>query len=130
MSTCARCAARLGHLFSELPEELAGLWPSLAPTEEDLEPEPKVRQADGTERELREVTAELKKELTVEARAQLAEAYGLMGLHREQVLECAWLLREAAEAPEVLRQALGLLFSPTVCAPHALDSLRGRLFPS
>jgi hypothetical protein len=126
---CVDCVARLGRLLSEAPEALSGVWPALTPEEEDHEPEPRVQGADGRVRELREVTAELKKGLDVGARTQLAEAYGLIGLRREQVQECAHVLGEACD-PALREKALEMLFSPLLCAPTAVEQVRSYLFPT
>lgn len=129
-ASCMDCAGRVGRLLSASPEELVRAWPVLAVGEDEaLDPEPRVRRADGSVRELREVTAELKRELPPHARAQLAAAYGEMGMPREQVQECAHLL-ETTTDPALLQHALDLLFSERLCAPGAVELVRSRLFPS
>ncbi|MCI0570637.1 MAG: hypothetical protein L0Y66_07790 [Myxococcaceae bacterium] len=124
---CLDCATRLGRLLAHAPGELAGVWPVLAEVDDDTEPEPRVRDASGQVRELRDVTAELKKELTLEARAELAETYGDLEMYREQVQECGVIL-EVAKEPALVERALALLFSPHLCAPSAVEQLRLRLF--
>jgi len=126
---CLSCAARLGTAVVEAPGSLLGVWPLLADGEDPLEPEPRVRRPDGTTVELRQVTAELKRELTVEARMKLADTYGELGMLREQILECGQVLLARPEIP-LAQRALALLFSDRLCAPGALPALRGRLFPA
>jgi hypothetical protein len=128
---CTGCAARVGRLLAKVPEQLTGAFPALGveDAEDALDPEPRVRGSDGKTRELREVTAELKRELPLAARAQLAQAYGEMGMPREQVQECAHVLA-AAEEPALLQHAVDLLFSETLCSPGGVDVVRSRLFPS
>src|SRR5262245_8886503 len=74
--SCASCARRLGERLTTATESVTGVWPLLAPDEDDAEPEPRVQAADGSSRQLKDVTAELKASLPLEARAQLAEMYG------------------------------------------------------
>src|SRR5262245_22039969 len=71
-SACRGCMAQLGRLLLDAPETLIRCWPLLA-EDDDGEPEPRIRRSDGSTAELREVTAELKRELSIEQRVQLAE---------------------------------------------------------
>ncbi|HZI07087.1 MAG TPA: hypothetical protein VEZ71_23910, partial [Archangium sp.] len=79
--------------------------------------------------ELRQVIAEMKRELSVEDRMKLAEMYGEIGLIREQLEECGRVL-VAASAPALAQRALDVLFSPELCSPRGIEELRGRLFPA
>jgi hypothetical protein len=126
---CATCVGRLGRLLGENPEALGAVWPVLwrdDDDDEDGEPEPRVTLPDG---QLRERTAELKRELPVQARLQLAGTYGELGMHREQVLECGFILAAAADE-RLSAHALALLFGHRFTAPDALDRLRAVLFPA
>lgn len=129
--SCPACMVRLGRVLVDRPHALEDVWPALTRKEEDDEddePEPKVRLEDGRLVELRERTAELKQELPIAARVQLASTYGDLGMHREQVLECGFVL--ASEPGEALgAEALRVLFS-RFTAPDALERLRVVLFPS
>jgi hypothetical protein len=127
---CPPCAARLGRSLVADPRPLAAVWPGLIEEEEDDdgEAEPRVRLDDGRSVELRERTAELKKDLPVEARMQLAMTLGELGMHREQMLECAYVL--STEPPEKLgRLALSVLFLQPVAVDEPLAHLRRVLFP-
>lgn len=128
LSACTRCATRLGRLLLDAPAALSAVWPSLKEEEGD-EPEPRLRLPDGSSVEVRERTAELKKELTFEARVQLAQTYGDLGLYREQLLECGYIL--CAEPPPLLAQAaFNLLFlHRRFVAKDAIEQLRAALFP-
>ncbi|MDQ3264736.1 MAG: hypothetical protein M3Y59_13885 [Myxococcota bacterium] len=128
--SCGECVGRLGKLVGAGAPSLLELWPMLADDEsEALEPEPKVRRNDGSSVELREVTAELKRELTPDKRVQLAVTYGGLSMWREQILECAQVLQ--SDAPqEVVQQATDLLFSRALYRSRDLETLRGRLYPA
>jgi hypothetical protein len=128
-TACVACATRLGRLLVSSPEVLVPIWPLLVDAEDDLEPEPQVRRADGTVVELRQATAELKRELDLEARMQLAVMYGELGMHREQIQEAGHVLGEA-HSPQLAQRAVDLLFSEALCSPSAIAQLRGRLFPA
>jgi hypothetical protein len=128
-SSCQGCARRVGHLLVEVPTTLTDIWPLLSEDEDSLEPEPRVQRADGSTVELRQLTAEMKRELTIEDRMKLAELYGEIGLIREQLEECGRVLA-AATTVELVQRALDVLFSPELCSPLGLDELRGRLFPA
>src|SRR4051812_42487669 len=97
--SCPGCLVRLGRTLVDAPLLLAGVWPVLAEPEDDghSEPEPKVHMPDGRVVELKDRTAELKRDLRPEQRLQLARNLGLLGMHREQVLEVGHVL--AAEPP-------------------------------
>lgn len=124
---CQPCAVRLGRILVSAPEALVGVWPVLHEVD-DGEPEPKVRLSDGRSVELRQHTAELKKELTVDKRLELAHTYGELGLHREQLLECGHVL--SVEPPiELAQSALNLLVGHRFTARDALSRLRVALFP-
>jgi hypothetical protein len=126
---CFPCAARLGRSLVSDPRPLEAVWPGLVEEDEDDEDaEPRVRLDDGRSVELRQRTAELKKDLPVEARMQLAMTLGELGLHREQMLECAYVL--STEPPEKLaRLALSVLFLQPVAVDEPLARLREVLFP-
>lgn len=128
-SSCQGCARRVGHLLVEAPTTVTDIWPLLSEEEDPLEPEPRVQRADGSTVELRELTAELKRELLVEDRMQLAELYGEIGLIREQLEECGRVLM-AATTVELVQRALDVLFSRELCSPLGLEELRGRMFPA
>lgn len=128
-ASCQECARRVGLLVVESPAVLTDIWPLLAEEEDDDEPEPMVQRADGRSVQLRQLTAELKRDLTVEDRMKLAEMYGDIGLVREQLEECGRVL-VAAPATELAQRALDVLFSPELCSPLGLDPLRGHLFPA
>lgn len=125
---CLACAPQLGKLIHEAPARLQAVWPLLA-DDDDGSPEPRVRAADGSSVELRQRTAELKKELSLEKRMELAEMLGELGLHREQLLEAGWVLA-ASPSPELAQRALDLLFGTGQAAPDALSLLRRHLLPS
>ncbi len=131
--SCPTCSVRLGRLLVDRPQALEAIWPALMPRasegDEDDEPEPKVRLEDGRLVELRERTAELKRELPIAARVQLASTYGDLGMHREQLLECGYVL--ASEPGDAIGgQALRVLFNHRFTSPDALERLRVILFPS
>src|SRR4051812_34197400 len=67
-NSCTDCAVRVGKLVSTPRPVIFELWPMLAEQDDDLEPEPRVRKSDGTMVELREVTAEMKRDLPLEKR--------------------------------------------------------------
>lgn len=125
---CLSCSTRLGRLLVDAPDAFVSVWPSLLEKEDPDEPEPKLRMPDGSSVEVRSRTAELKKELTVEARVQLAATYGDLGLNREQLLECATVL--SLEPPRPLAQAvMKILMTHKFTAPDAIERLRLTLFP-
>lgn len=124
---CRDCAVRLGQSLVERPEAFADVWPLLV-EEDDDEPEPRVRLADGTSIELRERSAQLKADLNPEERMQLAEMLATLGLGREHLLECGFVL-STEPPPPLAQRALVLLFSNTPPGP-AIASLRPRLFPT
>jgi hypothetical protein len=123
---CRACGARLGQLLLERPLHLAAVWPFLV-EEEDDDPEPKVRLADGRMVELRERTAELKKELSLEARLQLALSYGELGMFREQLLECGFLLVETTDL-ELAQKAVDVLSAHPPAAADPIEQIRAALF--
>jgi hypothetical protein len=125
---CPSCAVRLGRTLVDSARLFAAVWPALVENDDDDEPEPRVRLPDGRLVELREHTAELKRELGPDKRLQLARTLGRLGLKREAILECGYVL--AAEPPLPLaRAALALLMSQGVLPEDALDRLRAALFP-
>lgn len=128
-SSCQGCARRVGHLLVAEPTRLTDIWPLLSDDSELEEPEPTVQRADGRTVELRQVTAEMKRELSVEDRMKLAGMYGELGLVREQLEECGRVL-VAASSAALAQRALDVLFSPELCSPLGLDELRGHLFPA
>lgn len=128
-SSCQGCIRRVGVLLVEAPKTLTDIWPLLGEEEDESEPEPRVQRADGSTVELRQLTAELKRDLTVEERMKLVELYGEIGLVREQLEECGRVL-VAAPSAELTQRALDVLFSRELCSPLGLDELRGRLFPA
>ncbi|HEX8825422.1 MAG TPA: hypothetical protein VF794_36260 [Archangium sp.] len=128
-SSCQECVRRVGHLLVEAPTTLTDIWPLLYDDEDVLEAEPKVQRADGSSVELRQLTAELKRDLSVEDRMKLAELYGDIGLTKEQLEECGRVLMAAPPAA-LAQRALNVLFSAELCSPLGLDVLRGRLFPA
>ncbi|OJT24985.1 hypothetical protein BO221_11395 [Archangium sp. Cb G35] len=127
-AACQGCAQRVGHLLVQDPTQLTDIWPLLADDVDD-EPEPTVQRADGKTVELRQVIAEMKRELTVEDRMKLAEMYGEIGLIREQLEECGRVL-VAAPAAGLAQRALDVLFSEELCSPRGIEELRGRMFPA
>lgn len=124
---CRGCTALLGRTLLARPERLAHVWPMLV-EEDDDEPEPRIRLADGTSIEVRERTAQLKADLTPDERLQLAETLAALGLAREHLLECGVVL-SAEPSPALAQRALALLFS-TTGATAAIGPLRASLFPS
>ena len=132
---CPTCAQRLGRTLQKTPKALGEVWPALWQDDdlqgdgEDDEPEPKVQLPDGRTVELRERTEELKRELPLSARLELAGTYGELGMHKAQILEAGFVLA-AAEDLELSAKALELLFAHRFTAPDALDRLRSVLFPS
>jgi len=111
------------------PTALTDIWPLLSDDTELEEPEPTVQRADGKTVELRQVIAEMKRELSVEDRMKLAEMYGEIGLIREQLEECGRVL-VATSTVALAQRALDVLFSPELCSPRGLEELRGRIFPA
>ncbi|QRK05331.1 hypothetical protein JQX13_34795 [Archangium violaceum] len=128
-SSCQGCARRVGHLLVEEPSLLTDIWPLLSEEDDELEAEPTVQRADGSTVELRQLTAEMKRDLSIEDRMKLAELYGDIGLIREQLEECGRVL-VAASTVTLAQRALDVLFSPELCSPRGLEDLRGRLFPA
>ncbi|MFL5353549.1 hypothetical protein [Archangium sp.] len=128
-ASCQECARRVGLLVVESPTALTDIWPLLGEEVDEDEPEPMVQRPDGRSVQLRQVTAELKRDLSVEDRMKLAELYGDIGLVREQLEECGRVL-VAAPAAALAQRALDVLFSPELCSPLGLDELRGHLFPA
>ena len=127
VQSCLRCATRLGRILVDAPDALLTVWPALI-EEEPEEPEPRVRMPDGSSVELRQRTAELKKELTTEARLELAHTYGELGLNREQVIECGYVL--SVEPPhELAQEAIRIHFENPFTARDAVEKLRSSLFP-
>ncbi len=128
-AACQKCARRVGHLLVVAPTKLTDIWPLLSDedSEEEDSHEPSVQRPDGSTVELRQLTAEMKRDLTVEDRMKLAELYGDIGLIREQLEECGRVL-VAASAAELAQRALDILFSPELCSPRGLEDLRGHLF--
>ena len=128
-SSCQQCARRVGHLLVESPATVTEIWPLLVDDEDELEAEPKVQRSDGSTVELRQLTAELKQDLTLEDRVKLVEMYGDIGLIREQLEECGRVL-VAAPPVDLAQRVLDVLFSRELCSPLGLEQLRGHLFPS
>ncbi len=133
---CPTCARRLGRMLGQSPQALGEVWPALweRPDEDEDEdegdePEPQVQLPDGRMVDLRERTQELKRELPLTARMELAGTYGELGMHRAQLLEAGFVL-EASEDPELSARALELLLTHRFTAPDVLDRLRRVLFPS
>ena len=125
---CLPCSVRLGRALVTQPEALAVVWPALREDEDDDDPEPRVRLADGRSVELRDYTAELKSELTLDKRMELAQTLGEIGLPREQALDCGHVL--AAEPPEPLAaRAVALLFAQPMMSNDPLSKLREVLYP-
>src|SRR3954469_17870981 len=122
---CARCAMQLGTLIKDLDRSLITIWPALI--EEDDEPEPIVRLGDGRRVELRQHTAELKKDLTVDQRAELADTYVKIGLLREAILEVAEVLSSGTK--EASAKVIPLLFKEPLSAPYAVERVRPSLPP-
>lgn len=122
---CARCARQLGLMIRDMDRQLLTIWPALV--DEDDEPEPMVRLADGRRVELRQHTAELKKDLSVEQRAELANTYVQLGLLREAILEVAEVL--ASGTREASEKVLRLLFTEPLSAPDSLERVRPYLLP-
>ena len=113
-------------LLIERPTTFVSIWPLLA-EDDDGSPEPKVRLSDGRTVELRERTAELKRELSMDKRLELAEMLGPLGLPREALLEAAFVLTEAT--PELVQRAVDLLFSERT-SPADVAQLERLLLPS
>jgi hypothetical protein len=126
-SCCLACAWRVGRLVVGTPHALVLVWPTLW-EDEDEGPEPKVRLPDGTSVELRSRTAELKQELTVEKRLELAVVMGEMGLARERLLEAGYVLSTEASA-DLAQKALDLLFVRQHLGDDAIGRLRPLLLP-
>lgn len=125
---CRACTGVLGRMIQDAPARLAQVWPMLLERDGE-EPEPRVRLPDGRSVELRERTAELKRELSLEQRAQLVTLLGELGLEREQLLEAAFVLFAGAPPP-LAQLAVDALFSEGRAAPTAVAVLRKYLLPS
>ena len=108
---CLPCARRLGMRLLERPTTFVPIWPLLA-DDDDGSSEPKVRLSDGRTVELRERTAEMKRELSMDKRVELAEMLGPLGLPREQLLEAAFVLTEAE--PPLAQRAMDVLFGARI----------------
>ena len=128
-SSCQECARRVGQMLVEQPTRLLDIWPLLANDEDPLEAEPRVQRSDGSTVELRQLTAEMKRDLSVEDRLKLVDIYADIGLVREQLEECGRVLVATTEA-SLAQRALDVLFSPELCSPRGLEDLRGQLFPA
>jgi hypothetical protein len=107
---------------------LVHVWPDLRDDEDEDEPEPRVRLPDGRLVELREHTAELKRDLGPDKRLQLALTLGRLGLARESILECGHVLASEPSVA-VARAALALLLSQEGLPADAVGRLRAVLFP-
>jgi hypothetical protein len=125
---CSACAQKLGRLLTVAPELLSPVWPLLL-EEDDGSPEPRVRLADGRSVELRERTAELKRDLSVDERMRLAAMFGELGLAREQLLEAGFVL-STGPSDELAQRALDLIFSDDRASARSLELLRTHLLPS
>lgn len=124
-SACLRCTRLLGTMLRDNDRTLTGIWPALV--DDDDGPEPMVRMPDGRKVELRERTAELKKELTIPQRAELAATYVQIGLLREAILEVAEVLASGEIEPS--QKVLALLFTDPLSAPDAQERVRPYLLP-
>ena len=119
----------MGQLLVEQPTRVLDIWPLLSDDEDPLEAEPRVQRSDGSTVELRQLTAEMKRDLSVEDRVKLVDIYGDIGLIREQLEECGRVL-VAAPSAALAQRALDVLFSPELCSPRGLEDLRGQLYPA
>ena len=126
--SCPPCATRLGRTLLHPPRELLEVWRALAEDDDENEPEPRVRLPDGRFVELRERTAELKRDLGPEKRLELAWTLGRLGLRREAILEAGHVLA-AEPSRAVARAALALLMSQKGMPDDALARIRAALFP-
>lgn len=126
-AACARCIARLGMMLKDAEPILFTIFPALRDVEDEDEPEPTVRLPDGRRVELRERTAELKKDLTIDQRAELTSTYVEIGLHREAVLEAGVVLSSGVLS--AAGRVLPVLFSAPLSAPDALERIRPLLLP-
>ncbi len=104
------------------------LWPAVHDPDED-EPEPMVTLPDGRRVELRAHTENMKKDLTVEQRAELSDTYSKLGLYREAVLEAALTLKTGASA-EAITKALTVLFSEPLGNAETVRAIRRRFLPN
>jgi hypothetical protein len=129
---CLPCVCRLGRLLQDAPGRLQLLWPALgADEDEEDEPEPKIRLPDGSSVELREQTAKLKEELSVPLRLELAETFNNIGLQREMLGECAFVMTRATEAPpDVTQRAVDLFLAACSVRTDFLEQLSRLLFPN
>jgi hypothetical protein len=127
-AACERCALRLGMMLKEQEPILFSIFPVLRERDDDDgEPEPTVRLPDGRRVELRERTAELKKDLTMDQRAELTGTYVQIGLHKEAVLEAGVVLSSGVLSAS--ERVLPILFSQPLSAPDALERVRPLLLP-
>lgn len=124
---CERCAVRLGMMLKDSEPILFSIFPALRDVDDDSEPEPTVRLPDGRRVELRERTAELKKDLTMDQRAELTGTYIEIGLHREAVIEAGVVLSSGVLSAS--ERVLPLLFKEPLSAPDALERVRPLLLP-
>lgn len=128
-AACERCAVRLGMMLKDGEPILFSIFPALREVtdDDDDEPEPTVRMPDGRKVELRERTAELKKDLTMDQRAELTGTYIEIGLHREAVIEAGVVLSSGVLSAS--ERVLPLLFREPLSAPDALERVRPLLMP-
>lgn len=125
---CQSCAERVAQLLLQRPQALIPVWSALVVDEEEAsEPEPRVHLSDGRTVELREHTEAMKKDLAPSQRLALAQMLGDLGLHREQLLECAVVLSKEP-ATQLTPYAVGMLTAKMEDGGFA--TLRGILFPS
>ncbi len=126
---CHACVSRLGTLLLEQDLAVAAIWPALRHQVEEEGDEPIVRLPDGRVVELRERTAELKEQLSLEKRAALARTYVEIGMYREAVMEAALVLSQS-ENSQALAAALEVLLTPPLGRPRAAESVRVLLRPN
>jgi hypothetical protein len=124
--TCERCTTRLADLLHEEPR-MARIWPALSEPDDDDEPEPMVRLADGSKVALKSRTEELKKDLTPPQRAELMATYVELEMFKEALMEAARVLREGGQAER--ERVLEMLFSLPLAAADAPEQLRPFLLP-
>ncbi len=126
--SCRDCLLRLGQFLTSGRTDAALIFPALHDPDDD-EPEPVVRLPDGRRVELRQHTAEMKKDLTAEQRAELANTYLQLGLFREALLEAGAVLA-AEPPPEVATKVLSLVFTTPLGDADAVPALRQRFLPN
>jgi hypothetical protein len=119
---------RLGRTLLDSARLLSAVWPALLEEDDDDDPEPRVRLPDGRLVELREHTAELKRDLAPDQRLQLARTLQRLGLKREAILECGHVLAAEPSLP-IARAALAILMTQEGLPDDALTRLRAALFP-